>query len=430
MKIAYIGGCGRLGSAMAAHTAACGCTVYIADLNETAVQAMREGRFCSNEPQVSDLLKECDFFLSTDTAWVAAEAELIRVVVPTPSMPSGRFSSRHVEEACREIAKGLVDSKHEYPVVEIVSTVMPGDTEGPILEALESTGLEAGKDFGLVYSPEFVRQGSIIKDFSDPDVILIGEFDKRSGDAVEQFYFSILKQPTHPAASTIHHMSILNAEIAKLVLNVAVTTKAALANQIAMYCHMVPGADAREVLGAVGDDSRIGRRYFSPGAWVTGPCFPRDLSALIAAMQSLAPVHIVFAVELFNNCSMPRVIANWVAAECPRDANVGILGLAFKPGVDITAESQGVFLADELECRGYAVCTHDPMARDPRSWRQVGTLLDMVYLNSFLVIMTPWEQYFDLAQMDLEGKTVYDMWGLFNDNELECDRYIRFGRGT
>lgn len=431
MRVAYIGGCGRLGSAMAAHAAVCGCKVYIADLDEAAILSMSERSFRSSEPLVTELLADnIDKILLTTTQVAARCAELIRVIVPTPSLSSGEFFSGHVEEACREIARGLVDSEFEYPVVEIVSTVMPGDTKGPILEALESTGLKAGEDFGLVYSPEFVRQGTIIKDFSEPDMVLIGEFDARSGDVVEGFYHCVLASRFGYMPPPFNRMSILDAEITKLSTNVAVTTKAALANQIAMYCHKMPGADARVVLGAVGDDSRIGHKYFNPGAWVTGPCFPRDLRALARAIQAVTPSCLPDEVEWFNNHAMPEWIVKLVADIAPKSANIGILGLAYKPGVSMTDESQGLYLAGELEKMGYAVSTHDPMAWDPKPWRQIDKLRDIVHICNFLVIMTPWDEYFDLVEWDLGDRTVLDLWGMFNDNELECGRYIRFGRGT
>src|SRR6185437_6603583 len=152
----------------------------------------------------------------------------------------------------------------------------PGATGGPIRAALEdASGKRAGTDFGLCYSPEFIALGSVIRDFLNPDFYLVGEFDQRSGDALDEVNRKIcVRDPV------VHRMSIENAEIAKIALNSYVTMKISFANTLADLCERIPGGDVDVVTDAIGSDARIGRKYLTGGLGFAGPCFPRDNVAL------------------------------------------------------------------------------------------------------------------------------------------------------
>jgi UDPglucose 6-dehydrogenase len=231
-KVAVIG-LGKLGSPLAAAVSARGVTVLGADLDSIKVEAINRGEAPVNETDLAEYIRRGKERLSatTDLEAAAAVAEVVFIIVPTPSEPQGGFSIRHVLSACEAIGRGLRNKK-DFAVVVVTSTVMPGSTGGPIRECLEKhSGKEAGKDFGLCYSPEFIALGSVIRDFLNPDFILCGESDPRSGKILDAFYQAVCENHPHVA-----HMNYVNAELSKLAVNTFVTTKITYANMLAHIC--------------------------------------------------------------------------------------------------------------------------------------------------------------------------------------------------
>jgi len=417
MKVTYVGGCGRLGLALAAVSADCGHEVICADINEDMVDKVNAGQVETWEPDVAELVEKHagkNLTATTDIKTACSQAELVCILVPTPSLPNGGFGNEYILEACEQIGLGLCENKNPYPVVNVVSTVMPGSIE-IIAECLSAwaAGVLA-YEWGIVYSPEFVAQGSIVKNFRRPDMVMIGSMDSRAEDVVTRYYRSIAGDSV-----PFRFMSIASAEVAKLALNVSVVTKIQLANQIAMLCHKTPHANAGDVLGAIGDDSRIGHKYFSPGVWPGGPCFPRDCRALsVHAAAVGCPSLLIDGVDVFTN-----VMAHWLAAHVMEQGEVvGILGLTYKPDIDIMDESPGVLLGEMLP-QGTHIYYHDPAAQ-----LHGFSLAQMVEHCDVLVIMTPWEEYGELEDMDLGDTVVFDMWGLLNPTKIE--HYVRFGWGS
>lgn len=429
MKICYVGGCGHLGMSLAAWSAHRGFDVVCADINKDAVDTVNKGLSPISEPQVADLIKlhaGQNLVATADVLEAACQSDMIFVIVDTPSKDDGAFSLHQVLSACKEIGLGLATDTR-YRVVVMVSTINPGDSQGYIIPALAMwSGREPGTGFGYAYAPEFIRQGSIVRDFANPDMIVIGELDERSGAMAEAYYSRI----TYTQAPS-HRMSITSAEIAKLGLNVAVVAKMGVANTLAMLCHNTPGADARDVLQAIGEDTRIGHKYFGAGTAPGGPCFPRDTRALAtAALHAGTPANLALALD-----SLPREQADFIANAIwdTEPWIVGILGLTYKPDVDLLVGSQGYMLSEALrdgarptdsnsDLYHVDVRTYDPMVEGD-------DLESVVGASDFLVLMTCWFEFKALENMDLNGKVILDMWGFLDENKLNCSRYIRFGRG-
>lgn len=424
MRITYIGGAGRLGIALASWSAHKGHQVVIADVNAEAVYDINAGYFKTLEPQIDSLVKEGHdrglLFATTDVASAAGEAEMIFIVVPTPSHEDGSFDMSCMVEACLEVGRGLSQSRYEYPVVVIVSTVNPGDTMGIIASTLtEHSGLYCGlsdmyASYGLVYSPEFIAQGSIVKDFANPDILLIGASDRDANAAALAYYDSVLD-----TVGAVHDgLPPISAEIAKIGLNCAVVAKITVANMLTMMCQAFPGADAKKVLAAIGDDRRIGRKYFSPGLWPGGPCFPRDNRALAAAFKNPANA-LARAIDFYNKITLPGelsiAVSRMVAHK--KDATICVAGLTYKPGVPIVEDSPGVLLCQKLVDVGVAgITAYDPLIegyQDPA-----------VLEEADVVVITLPGGLDELYGRPL--RTVLDCWGNY-EGQLHCERYFRLG---
>lgn len=222
-KVSVIG-LGKLGLPLAACVAWKGYPTVAVDVDVARVDAVNRGIPSVYEPGLADLMRAAGERLkaTTDTCEAVAASDATFMVVPTPSDGAGRFSLRYVIDAARAIGKALA-RKPAYHLVVLTSTVMPGDTDGelrPVLE--ESSRKRCGVDFGLCYSPEFIALGSVIRDFLNPDFVLIGESDPAAGEALERLYQKVCERQ-----APVARMVPVNAELTKLAVNTFVTTKRA-----------------------------------------------------------------------------------------------------------------------------------------------------------------------------------------------------------
>jgi UDPglucose 6-dehydrogenase len=425
MKLSIIG-LGKLGSPMAAAMAHKGHTVVGVDVNPAYVTAIQEGRAPVNEPRLADLIQANRARLSATTdceeAILATEASFI--IVPTPSNPDGAFSMRYVMSVAEKIGAAL-RRKKEWHLVVLSSTVMPGSTGGQLLPLLEGlSGKRCGEDFGLCYNPEFIALGSVIHDMLNPDMILIGESDPRSGDLLESLYQGVCE--SHPR---IQRMNYVNAELTKLSVNTFVTTKISYANMLAQVCETLPGADVDVVTAAIGCDSRIGQKYLKGALGYGGPCFPRDNVAFSAlARANGVPALLAEATDQMNRRQVPR-LAELILSRLPENGVAGILGLSYKPDTDVVEESQGLAIASHLLEQGAQVAVYDPAAMENarRLLRGrvifAGSAADCAAQADVLAITTPWQEFRVLSPADIKhGQTkpvLLDCWRILPRESFE-----------
>jgi UDPglucose 6-dehydrogenase len=432
-------GLGKLGSPMAACFAAKGITTVGVDINPNYVEAINEARAPVFEPGLAELLVEGRQFLraTTELREATAETDVSFVIVPTPSEDGGGFSLRYVLPAMEAIGRVLAE-KRSYHLVCLTSTVMPGATGGPVREALEATsGKKAGVDFGLCYSPEFIALGSVIRDFLNPDFLLIGESDEHAGALLADLYGNVVDND--PA---IARLNFANAELAKISVNTYVTTKIAFANMLARICERLPEADVDEVTAAIGLDSRIGPKYLRGAISYGGPCFPRDNLALAALARSLeAPAYVAEATDAANRDGIRR-LAELVIDRLPPGGTAGVLGLSYKPNTDVVEESPGLQLAQTLAEHGVSTVAYDPAAI-PNARRALNSATvvfaesaaDCVRAADVVVIATAWREFTALSgaefERDGDPRVVIDCWRLLRSEDLDgVAEYVALGVGA
>ncbi|MFB3777028.1 MAG: UDP-glucose/GDP-mannose dehydrogenase family protein [Bryobacteraceae bacterium] len=436
MRITVIG-LGKLGSAVAAVLADKGFTVVGVDTSEEAVAAVNEGRAPVAEPGLEALIRGNRVRLSatTDCQGAVAASDVTFVVVPTPSEANGEFSLRHVLRAAEQIGLALRGS-HGFHLVVVSSTVLPGAMREHIQPLLEATsGKTCGLDFGLCYNPDFIALGSVIRDLCNPDLVLIGESDQRSGQLLEEIQRRICEN-----SPTVARMAFVNAELAKICINTYITMKISYANMLAAICERLPGADVDVVTAALGADSRIGPRCLKGGIGYGGPCFPRDnvaFSAIARRIGAEAPLSEV--TDRLNRGSASR-LGDLVASLLQEGQTAGILGLAYKPLTNVVEESQGVMLAQYLCRRKARVVVYDPEAMG--SARRVlggdvifaASMEECAAQSHVLVITTPWDQFRGLTAAHLlqsrPGAVVLDCWRILRPEAVEpAARYLSLGLG-
>jgi len=388
-------GLGRLGAPMCACFAAKGFNVIGVDIDPKKVQDLNNRFAPVSETGLQQLLREPGLCLTATTNLESAilQTDVTFVVTATPSDSSGKFSLKYILPVCEKIGKVLA-RKDGFHVVAITSTVMPGDCDGPIKDVLEqtSTGV-CGEQFGLVYNPEFIALGSVIKDFLNPDFVLLGANDPLSYARIAQIYESCVDSPV------IKSMSRVNAELTKLALNSYITAKISFANMLARICEQLPDANVDIVTDAIGTDSRIGKKYLKGAISYGGPCFPRDNRALATLTDCPIPA----TIDKFN-----RDQIKWLAdfVQDTAKGEITVLGKSYKPGTEVTEESAGVLLQQELESRNM--------------------ILANTYLGNTVVIIQPDPKF---ATLDYSGRLVIDCWRAFPELDRPDVDYYPLGLG-
>jgi UDPglucose 6-dehydrogenase len=433
-------GLGKLGVPMAACLAAKGFQVIGADLDSQKVKAINRSEPPVFEPGLSEVMSVGKDRLraTTDIESAVLASDVTFILVPTPSEPNGGFSLRYVVPACETIGRALrVKEKESFHLVVVTSTVTPGNTGNEVKRVLEfHSGKRCGQDFGLCYNPEFVALGSVIADMLNPDFVLIGESDHRSGDMLVNIYKRLCdKNPK------IARMSFVNAELTKLAVNTFVTTKISYANMLAQVCEHLPGADVDIVTSALGFDSRIGRKYLKGAVGYGGPCFPRDnLAFAQLARQIGARATLAEATDQLNREQVKR-LADIVLSRLPQGGTVGILGVSYKPNTNVVEESQGLELARYLLSRRVPVTVYDPAGMEnARLALGDGAILaasipECTRRANVIVITTAWEQFRELSPNDLNHSngrpTIIDCWRILRRDQYEPNaNYMALGLGS
>jgi UDPglucose 6-dehydrogenase len=430
-------GLGKLGAPLAACFAWRGFPTIAVDVDPGKVQAIIDARALVHEPGLQELLDASQGRLTATDDYTSAVAgsDVTFVVVPTPSEETGAFSLRDVVRALTEIGAAL-RTKPDFHLVVLVSTVMPGAITQELEPLLElHSGKTCGRDFGLCYSPEFIALGSVIRDLLQPDFILIGESDPRSGEMLANLYGGFCEN-----VSPVARMNFINAELAKLAINAYLTTKISFANMLARLCERLPAGNVDVVTSAVGMDSRIGGKYLKGAVGYGGPCFPRDNLALAALARSVgAPGILAEATDAFNRQQV-RWLADLVRSRLPKNGHAGILGLAYKPNSDVVEDAVGLLLAQALLSDGFSVTAYDPTAipqaqEELRRWYRMdherstehscpagmtfaSSALACIRQADVVIVATPWDEFKQLTVADCVGdghaRTLIDCWRLLS----------------
>jgi UDPglucose 6-dehydrogenase len=424
MKISVIG-LGKLGLPLTAVMASKGHDVIGVDLNTEVVKQLNAGIAWIQEVGLQALITQYKnkITATTDYQHAISNSDVSFVIVPTPSNADGVFDNKYILAAIQQIGHALRNKK-SYHLIVITSTVMPGSTGGEIQRTLETAaGRPMGETLGLCYSPEFIALGSVIKNMLYPDAILIGESDKKAGDLLAQIYLSSCNNKP-----PVQRLNFVNAELTKLAVNTFVTTKISYANMLSDICDRLPGADVDVVTNAIGCDSRIGHKYLRGGVAYGGPCFPRDNIAMTTLAKTLgAKADLAIATDTLNRYQTNRVVAR--IQRYPHKKSIAILGLAYKPDVNVVENSQGIRLANQLVEHNYQVSVYDPVALHAAKQDLVETVIIAESMSQciknadIVVIMTAWPLFADklmteLLQLHDKRRVIIDCWRLLQKEKL------------
>ncbi len=399
-RIAVVG-TGYVGLTTGACFAELGHDVLCADIVPEKVESLKQGVIPIHEDGLESIVQEnikagrLDFVLGAENA--VKGREFIYLCVPTPQGADGRADLSFVEAAAREIAPHL----ERGAVVVNKSTVPVGST----LLVERAMGRP---DVHVVSNPEFLREGSAVGDFLNPDRVVIGADDRGAASRVAALYLGV-RAPiliTDPAS----------AETCKYAANAFLATKISFANAVAAVCEAA-GADVADVLMGIGYDSRIGHHFLKPGPGWGGSCFPKDTKAMIGiAADAGYDFAFLRGVIEVNNEQFDRVVdkVRMAAGGDLAGVKVGVLGLTFKAGTDDLRDSPSIEITQRLVDAGAVVSAYDPVAKEcPIEGVTVaGDAYAAAEGTEVLAILTEWEEFkfLDLDKLaeSMSGKAIVD----------------------
>lgn len=347
-------GLGYVGSVSAACFSADGHTVIGVDPNQTKADMIASGTAPIVEPHLADLIRDGvdqgRLTATTDAARAVEDSELSMICVGTPSQNNGNLDLTYLARVCEEIGTCL-RSKDAFHVVVVRSTMLPGTIHETVIPVLEkASGKQAGIDFGVCNNPEFLREGSAVKDFREPPKTVIGESDEKSGDMLASLYQGL--------DAPLIRTDIKVAEMVKYADNSWHAVKVTFGNEIGSICKEL-GIDSHRVMEIFCQDTKLNLSpyYLKPGFAFGGSCLPKDVRALTYKARELdLDVPMLGSVMASNAWQVQRGVDH-VMRHGHR--KVGVLGFSFKANTDDLRESPIVEVIERLLGKGHDIRIYD-----------------------------------------------------------------------
>ena len=344
------------------------------------------------------------------------------ITTGTPSQPDGSINLQYIKKSAREIGEAL-KKKKTYHLIVVKSTVVPDTTEKTVKPAIENhSDKRCGVDFGLCMNPEFLRQGAAIHDTLNPDRIVIGEHDKKSGDVLETLYRDFYGEEMPPLIRT----NLPTAELIKYASNAFLATKISFINTIANICEKTPGIDVTTVAKGIGLDKRIGPSFLNAGIGYGGSCFPKDVKALIVHSKELGYTpKLLEAVENVNKTQPLKVVqfCKELLGNL-KGKRIAILGLAFKPDTDDMREARAIPIINQLIKEGANVTAYDPVAMliaktiFKNKIQYATSTIECLKNSDCCILVTEWDEFKKLKPEDftknmkqpilIDGRRIYN----------------------
>lgn len=414
MKSICVIGAGYVGLVTGTCFADLGNQVVILDIDAGRVERLQSGVMPIYEPGLEELVRRNAaggrLRFTTSYEEGLAQAEFVFIAVDTPSGTEGEADLRSVRAAASAIAAAM-----DHPLIIVNKSTVPigtGDWVADIINRHRRNGV----DFWVVSNPEFLREGSAVHDFLNPDRVVLGSMSREAAEKVAQLYL--------PLRAPIIVTDLRTAEMIKYASNAFLASRISFINEIASICERL-GADVKEVAAGMGYDRRIGPAFLDAGLGFGGSCFPKDVRALahMAAIHGCHPQLLRAVLEI--NADQRRMVVQKLRELLGGldERTIGILGLAFKPNTDDMREAPALELIHLLQHEGARVKAYDPVAMDNarRVLPEITYCADPYQVAEgadALVVATEWNEFkhLDLERVHkamrrpvvVDGRNIYD----------------------
>lgn len=427
MNIAIVG-TGYVGLVSGACFADTGANVTCVDVDAAKINALRQGNIPIYEPGLDDLvvknMKAGRLKFTTSLAEVLDWQQIVFSAVGTPPDEDGSADLKYVLQVARTIGKNL----NKYVVVVTKSTVPVGTARkvrAVIQEELDRRGVDI--PFDVASNPEFLKEGSAIKDFMSPDRVVVGVESEKAKKLLTKLYKPFLINNFR-----VIFMDIPSAEMTKYAANSMLATRISFMNDIANLCELV-GADVNMVRAGIGSDGRIGRKFLYAGCGYGGSCFPKDVKALIKTADGNGySMEVLKAVERVNERQKSILfekLCRVYGTGGLKGLTVSLWGLAFKPETDDMRESTALVMMEKLLAAGCSLRVYDPVAMD-ECRRRMGDrvvycrdMYDAVLNSDALLMLTEWKEFrlpcWEVIAKAMNNPVVIDGRNIYDAEELE-----------
>ena len=396
-KISLIG-LGKLGLPLLCTFANSGQKILGIDIDREKIDNLRKKILPFYEPQLREYLNSGfkNIQVVSNCNDVIEDTDVAIILVNTPSREDGEFSNEYIYDAVGALAQSLKFSTKEDFLFVISSTVMPQSHKTIIKKIEDISGRKLNNGFGVTYVPDLVALGTVIKDFENPDVLIIGESEKKYGDIAESLYKKIIKNN-----APVVRMSLVEGEMTKVSLNAYVTMKISFANFIGNITDKLK-CNHSNITKALGYDKRISPHFIKSGLAFGGTCFPRDTWAFIKLSENLGldALHIKATQrinELQNELLFEKVKGY-------KDKTIGIIGLSFKPDTIVVDESPGQILFDKLNSNSYNVRAFDSLVLNSTDLQD--------FINNIDVVVITHNDKKLISGVRFDNKIIVDNWGV------------------
>jgi UDPglucose 6-dehydrogenase len=422
-------GVGYVGLVTGACLADLGNHVICLDVNQRKVDLLCRGELPIFEPGLQETVRRnsaagrLGFSTSYDEGLCGAE--FVFVAVGTPSGIEGEADLTFVSQAAQDVAQRLVN-----PLIIVNKSTVPIGTGNWVADIVREHR-PSEVPFAVVSNPEFLREGSAVRDFMNPDRIVLGSTDRTAATRVAELYA--------PLRAKVMITDLRTAEMIKYASNAFLATKISFINEMANICEAL-GADVLEVARGMGSDKRIGPHFLNAGLGWGGSCFPKDVKALahIAAMHGSHP-QLLRAVTEINYDQRKRVVIK--LRECLgslRNKMVGVLGLSFKPNTDDMRDAPAIEVIHYLQLEGAQVKAYDPVAmHNAHQMLPSITLCDSPYAVAedadALILATEWNEFkhLDMQRIaqSMRKAVLLDARNIYDPTKLRDIGFIYYGLG-
>ena len=400
------------------------------DINEERIDMLNKGIMPIYEPGLKQIVDQnveagrLDFTTSYPEA--LKDSEFAFIAVGTPSSEDGEADMQYVKAAASSIAKNL-----DHPIIIVNKSTVPVGTGDWVAEIINDLNGQVITEFSVVSNPEFLREGSAVMDFMQPDRVVLGSTDLGAAQQVAELYQALRCE--------IMITDLRTAEMVKYASNAFLATRISFINEMANICETL-GADVREVARGMGMDKRIGPAFLDAGLGWGGSCFPKDVKALahMAETHDTHPQLLRAVMDINFNQRKHAVEKLEKALGSVKGKTIGVLGLSFKPNTDDTRYSPSLDIIQMLIAKGAAVQGYDPQAMNV-SKKEVPELnlcqnpYDVARDADALLLATEWNEFksldFERIKANMRGKVVLDGRNIWNGEELQEMGFIYFGMG-
>jgi UDPglucose 6-dehydrogenase len=438
VKITIVG-TGYVGLVTGTCLAEVGHEVICSDISEEKINILKNGECPIYEPGLLELIKKNvkskRLTFTTDVPTAIKSSDVIFSAVGTPMGENYEADLKYV----KSVAKTFAENLNEYKVFVNKSTVPVGTgdiVKKTIIDTLKQLNNQT-QDFDIISNPEFLKEGAAVKDFLNPDRIVIGSETQIARDLMQKVYGPFVR-----VQSPIVFMDIKSAELTKYAANSMLAVRISFMNEIAAYCDLV-GANVKEVAKGIGLDTRIGPKFLNAGIGYGGSCFPKDVAAIVESGKQVNHDFKIIKAAMDVNDKQRTVAVDKIVESLGEDLTgktITLLGLAFKPRTDDVREAPAIYKIRELLKRGATIHVFDIIAEE--NFKRENSELNIKYFNNYydaledsdcLLLITEWDEFrtieFDRVKKLMRGNLVVDGRNIYNPQEIKSHNFEYIGIG-